>query len=81
MGSHFVQQLTTLDLSLQVPLPLAFLPPSLIPIPSSQINAVGMAPEKASLALGGLGLTGLVSCIIGCFVFMERRESYSFIQL
>lgn len=42
--------------------------------PIQQIQGVGLEPNDASLALGGLGLTGLVSCIIGCFVFMERRE-------
>ncbi|GAA5830448.1 hypothetical protein JCM3766R1_002724 [Sporobolomyces carnicolor] len=36
------------------------------------IQGVGLAANDASLALGGLGLTGLLSCIIGCFVFMER---------
>ncbi|GAA6006789.1 hypothetical protein JCM11491_003181 [Sporobolomyces phaffii] len=36
------------------------------------IDAIGMAPAKASLTLGGLGIAGLVACIIGCFVFMER---------
>ncbi|GAA5995383.1 hypothetical protein JCM5350_006247 [Sporobolomyces pararoseus] len=36
------------------------------------IQGVGLKPDDASLALGGLGLTGLLSCIIGCFVFMER---------
>ncbi|GAA5962282.1 hypothetical protein JCM3765_004733 [Sporobolomyces pararoseus] len=36
------------------------------------IQGVGLKPNDASLALGGLGLTGLLSCIIGCFVFMER---------
>ncbi|GAA5902139.1 uncharacterized protein JCM6883_001308 [Sporobolomyces salmoneus] len=36
------------------------------------IDSVGLAPAKASLALGGLGIAGLVACVIGCFVFMER---------
>lgn len=39
-----------------------------------QIDSVGLAPAKASLALGGLGIAGLAACIFGCLVLMERRE-------
>ncbi|GAA5830485.1 hypothetical protein JCM3766R1_002738 [Sporobolomyces carnicolor] len=36
------------------------------------IDSVGLAPAKASLALGGLGIAGLAACIFGCLVLMER---------
>ncbi|CEQ41065.1 SPOSA6832_02739 [Sporobolomyces salmonicolor] len=36
------------------------------------IDSVGLEPAKASLALGGLGIAGLVACAVGCFVLMER---------
>ncbi|GAA5848010.1 hypothetical protein JCM5353_001383 [Sporobolomyces roseus] len=36
------------------------------------INAIGLAPEKASLVLGGLGIAGLAACILGCFICMEK---------
>lgn len=31
-----------------------------------------MAPDKASFALGGLGIAGLFATALGCFVLIER---------
>ncbi|KAK4703538.1 hypothetical protein P7C70_g2677, partial [Phenoliferia sp. Uapishka_3] len=36
------------------------------------IVAIKLAPHEASLALGGLGISGLVACAFGCFVLMEK---------
>ncbi|BGP20699.1 hypothetical protein JCM10213_001054 [Rhodosporidiobolus nylandii] len=36
------------------------------------IQSVGMAPDRATLVLGGLGIAGLVFMVFGCFFMMEK---------
>ncbi|GAA6033535.1 hypothetical protein JCM8097_001442 [Rhodosporidiobolus ruineniae] len=36
------------------------------------INNVGLAPQRATLILGGLGIAGLGFMLFGCFVMMEK---------
>lgn len=35
------------------------------------LTALNMPPDKGQLALGGLGISGHVACIFGCFVMIE----------